>query len=373
MNTSTQVTPPAKAVAVTRNQLRTDYANSRFLIHIHRLRALAILCIVTVHCTSFFDWTRHPNVQSFLNDAFDNSTILFVFISGFLFHHLSRSFSYEKYLFTKICNVGLPYVVAATPAIIYALASGDVVSKYPELAGHSTLYVGGWLLVNSGAHLNYALWFMPVIFIYYFLAPLFRLFHKHTHLYLLLALLLPLSLFGHRPTYEHGHNFLLALYFLPTYLLGMFFSQFRSEFEPFLDKHCLALGVLYLTFLLGHYAFSSHHGKYTVDAFFSFRYGVIDWLFVQQILMSIALYTALKKLDYMDLPVLDYLGEVSFTIYFVHMYVLYLLKHLTHYVHLSANALNFPLLIAIAVGTSCLIAFMVRNIFGKYSRFVLGS
>lgn len=353
--------------------LRAKYADPHFLLNVHRLRAIAILFIVTIHCTYFLDWKHHPLEQAFFNDFFDNSTILFVFISGFLFQHLGARFEHKKYLKTKILNVGLPYLVAALPAIVYALITGEAAQRFSELQGHSSLYIGGWLLMNGGAHLNYALWFMPVIFIYYLAAPLFRSFYSQPKLYWLLLLLIPFSLFAHRPTYDHGHNLILALYFLPVYLLGMLFSQYRHRMEGYLNNYLPIIAVGYAAVLFGHFFLADHHGKYTVEQLFSFRHGLFDWLFLQQILMALTLYGLVKKCDGADLRWLDFIGEISFTMYFIHLYILHVLKHLTRNYDIAGNVTSVMFLLVITVLISSAIALVNRRIFGRYSRAVLGS
>lgn len=353
--------------------LRADYGSPRFLSNIHRLRAIAILFIVTIHCTYFFDWRNHLQVREFLSDFFDNSTVLFVFIAGFLFQYLNRSLLYSDYLLTKMRNVGLPYLFAAAPAIIDALVTSDAVRRFSELHGHSIFYITAWLLVYGGATLNYALWFMPIIFLYYFSAPLFHVFQKKPALYAVLVLLIPLSLFGHRPTYEHGHNLILALYFLPVYLLGMFFCQFRRRLEPLLDKNLAVIVFLYLFIFTAHFLFSEHHGKYTVEKLFAFTDGIFDWLFLQQLCMVLAFYGIAKRFKSRQLSWLDFLGEVSFTVYFVHLYVLEVLRHFSRNYTFEGGVGSVAILLLLTVLISCGVALATRVIFGRYSRSVLGS
>ena len=82
--------------------------SKEFLPHVHRLRAIAILSIVTVHCIGAFRWHDHPLSAAFLREVFDNSSVLFMFVAGFLFQHLSRGYTYEKYLRKKASHVLLP-------------------------------------------------------------------------------------------------------------------------------------------------------------------------------------------------------------------------------------------------------------------------
>src|SRR5687767_9365862 len=77
---------------------------SRFLPYIHNLRGLAILFVVGVHAGGYVtDWQSHPEVNRFLHAIFDpsegNGTVLFLFIGGFLFQHLTHNqFDFKKYL-----------------------------------------------------------------------------------------------------------------------------------------------------------------------------------------------------------------------------------------------------------------------------------
>src|SRR5690349_6718767 len=103
-----------------------------FLPHLHRLRAIAILMIVALHCTAFLSWTEHPLFNRVLRELLDNSTVLFFFISGFLFQYLSESFSYQDYLAKKFRNVLLPYLIVATPAIAYTLLRTDIAERIPD-------------------------------------------------------------------------------------------------------------------------------------------------------------------------------------------------------------------------------------------------
>jgi peptidoglycan/LPS O-acetylase OafA/YrhL len=102
--------PQASAIAED-----TGDSESRFQGDIHRLRGVAILVIVATHCATIFTWNQHPFAHGLVQDLFDNSTLIFMFISGFLFHHNSRNFHYSRYLRTKLRNVIAPYVIAAAP------------------------------------------------------------------------------------------------------------------------------------------------------------------------------------------------------------------------------------------------------------------
>jgi len=60
-------------------------------------------------------------MKSYLNSIhYFRGTALFVFISGFLFHHIFYSrFNYRAFISRKIKDVLVPYLVLSTPYVIY--------------------------------------------------------------------------------------------------------------------------------------------------------------------------------------------------------------------------------------------------------------
>jgi probable poly-beta-1,6-N-acetyl-D-glucosamine export protein len=369
------VTDPQQGAAALPDFLigKTKSQSSEFLSHIHRLRGIAILLIVAVHCSYLFSWKKHPTAEFVLNDFWDNSTMLFVFISGYLFQHLSHRYAYLHYLRTKLKNVLLPYFITALPAVLFALFHEDLASKYPQLAHASLLFRMAWLYANGGSLLTFALWFIPVITLYYLVSPVLIQFTRYPRLYALLLVLLPFSAFGHRPIYEYGHNIQLAIYFLPVYLLGMLFSQYRARLMPLINSNLALLFICFLTIFVGHLILSNHHGKYTVDHMFDFQHGLIDWLFVQKLFFIVFLLGVLNKCNQIDSRPLNYLASISFTIYFFHGYVLYGLHWLMHFSGPEISVAGFASLYVGVVATCCIIATSGRKLFGKWSRSIIGS
>lgn len=350
---------------------RSEAQPSHFLRHIHRLRGIAILLIVAVHCGSTFDWRQQPLAEIILQDFWDNSTVLFVFISGYLFQHLARRYTVSNYLISKFKNVLLPYLIAATPAVLFGVYS-NLPDRFPHLLHTSLLYQTLWLYLYGGALISYALWFIPMIALYYLASPLLIQLARHPRLYAVLALLLPLSIFGHRPVYEYGHNLQLALYLLSAYVLGMWFSQYRQRIAPVIDRNIPWLLLAYLAVFVGHVATSSHHGNYIVDRLFDFEHGFVDWLFIQKILLTALLLALLGRCNRLSMRPLDYIAEISFTIYFFHGYFLYCSRWLRHFIQPHIDALSFIALYATVIGLCCLIAWLGKKIFGRWSRSITG-
>ena len=207
--------------------------SSQFVGDIHRLRGIAIALVVANHCLSFFAWDEHPISHRAALDLFDDSTVIFMFISGYLFQHTSTSFSYLVYLRKKLLNVVAPYALAAVPGIAYAvLRAQPAFFDRLGLTDASLLTRVAYLYVYGGSQVNYALWFVPVVCIYFAIAPALIQISRRPALYAALGPLLLLSLLMHRPTYSHGHNVGLAVYFLFPFVGGMFCCQFREIVSP---------------------------------------------------------------------------------------------------------------------------------------------
>lgn len=347
----------------------------RFQGDIHRLRGVAILLIVATHCVTFLSWSGHQSALAVAHDLFDNSTLIFMFISGFLFHHNSARFEYGQYLKTKARNVVLPYAIAAAPGIIYVLYFEPAQIQSLGLEGSGQVGRAAYLLVYGGAQLNYALWFIPVMCLYYLASPLLlRLFDRPSGPALLL-ILVPLSVLMHRPTYAHGHNLLLAIYFLSAYAIGMLSSKYHDQVVKVLDAHVSALLFASLAIIIGHLVLSTHHGNYSVLSFKALDHseGWIDWLFIQKIVLTFALWALIRRLAPLRLTVLDALATVSFTVYFLHLYVLYLLARLAHAAGVEVGAGLFCALLTVAVGLPAVMAMAVRHLAPRWSRPLIGS
>lgn len=345
------------------------------LSDIHRLRGIAILFIVATHCVTFFEWTNHPFELAVAKDLFDNSTVIFVFISGFLFQYTSPRFTYGGFVRTKFANVLLPYLILAAPGIAYVLLRGQP-STFEHLGlGQSSLVDKvAFLYLYGGSQVNYALWFIPVICIYFIFSPLLVQLVRWPVGYTALAVLLPVSVFMHRPSYAHGHNFGLALYFLSAFIGGMLCSQYRLSIAPFIDRHLrLFVGTTLLLFL-SHLVLSNHHGKYVssdklhgTDAD-----GLIDWIFIQKILLTVTLWAAVRRFQPF-MRWLEGLARVSFTVFFLHLYVIFAAEAFMHFQRIEVSAPSIAMLMLGSVGIPWLVALAVRRAFPQWSRMLVGS
>lgn len=350
--------------------LATRPAGQVFLDDIHGLRGLAILMVVATHCVSAFAWAQHPFAFQLCLDLFDNSSLLFVFISGLLFQRQASDarFRYAGYLRRKLSSVVVPFMLLALPGALYTLRQPGI-PRSLGIEGHGMLVRLGYLYLYPGSQVNYALWFIPVILLYFLAAPILRLPIRHPRLYASIPAFLLLSLCMHRPTYAHGHNLLLALYFLPAYLLGMACGQHMALIKPWLARHWRAIVAAALLVVAGHLLLAPHHGKYMLGE----EAGTIDWLFLQKLLLCLGLWSLLGRVPRLR-SALKPLADASFTIYFLHMYVLFTVEALVYHFHREeATMATWAALFAFAIGVPMAVAALTRTTTPRWSRMLVGA
>src|SRR5260221_3946657 len=101
---------------------RAAASRTEYLPYINSLRGVAILFIIVMHGALLFDWHEPPEVSvRAMRWLLGNATVMFVFISGFLFQHLSSRFIYRRYLKIKLERVMLPYAIISIPALLHPL------------------------------------------------------------------------------------------------------------------------------------------------------------------------------------------------------------------------------------------------------------
>jgi peptidoglycan/LPS O-acetylase OafA/YrhL len=345
-----------------------------FLRYVHGFRAVAIVVIVAGHAVFTLTWPTTSPTRDVLLDLLDGGTVLFVFVAGFLFHHLSGRFAYRDYLTKKLQYVIVPYVLVSIPAIVVTLRFTDLPARFPELAGTPAAYQALWLLAKGGATFNYPLWFVPMIALFYLAAPLFMLFVRHPRLYLVLLVLTPYSLLAHRT--DELDTPTIALYFLPAYLAGMWASEHRARLEPVLDRFWGALCGAWLAAVGAMLLLLDHHGNYYGIAPFSQEHGPVDWMFAQKLLLCFALLALMRRLDGVVGDRLRALGDASFTIFFVHGYALVAFQ--VGWRGLTGSpppgdaglALGLAAVVVVATLAGTLLA---KRLLGRRSRYLIGS
>jgi surface polysaccharide O-acyltransferase-like enzyme len=354
---------------------RASHSMSKFLSYIHNLRGIAILFIVGVHARGYeWNW-QSENTHNFFVTVFDNGTVLFVFIAGFLFQHLTHErFNFQHYLKQKINVVVIPYILISIPIIILRLLQG--VKELPLGEGfhqHSVAYKIVYFLI-TGVHMA-PFWFMPMIFLFYLSAPLFRKLDNKRFYSSIFILIFLAGMFTYRPA--HNANPLLAyIHFVPIYLTGMWASFYKEKIFAMRNKLLLPLLALYvmITFFELSELFTMGK-KLSFEEVINGGHILFNVYVLKAVILCFILLIILYNLRNHSMPVIELLGNYSFGIYFIHYYFISALRtgfQLAH-VEFKFTALSFIAFYSIVIILSVCAIYCIKKLTGTRSRYFIGS
>lgn len=346
---------------------QVDLAPSRArLVYLDRFRALAILLIILGHC--YNNWRPEGALAGLLVNTVTGGTALFVFISGVFFHHVfAERFELSRFLARKARQVLLPYLAMSMLALL-TLVLRDGWIPFPldiGLGGPSLSLVNAVLNLLTGQTMT-AYWFVPFIFAIFVLSPVFLAFADldlRRQLALLGAAVL-LSMVAHRSTLNLNPAS-SVIYFAPFYLLGILYSQHRARAEEALAENLplLVLTAVTLALLMVGFGQWGNAHKATI-----WQWAGLDLMVLQKVAMIGAMIGLLLRWEEIDLPVLGFLAEISFALFFLHPWAIALWKEIGFrgWEHGLAGTL---LLFVLVVLTSVAAALTARAMLGHRSRF----
>jgi peptidoglycan/LPS O-acetylase OafA/YrhL len=348
-----------------------------FLNYIHYFRGLAILLIVGLHAAVTLNWEGGFVQRKFLIVLFNNGTVLFVFIAGFLFYHLHKErFDYLDYLKKKFLHVIIPYLIISVPALFdkfYFDKIGDHwwMDRGFEESGPIVKVI---FLLLTGRHMG-VFWFIPMISLVYLMGPLILRFARTQAFMYIVPLLTFLCLY----TFRFGYyaNIVLSLqYFFPIYLFGIWVYKVKDVLFQHAKAVSVVLGLVILVISVGEMLewlpFNETIGlrdvKYTV---YRFNYNKF-----KMVIFTVFALSTFYLINHVRIPVLKLLGDYSFGIFFVHLYVIQVFRLLdrARYLPISPpNLFTFFLYFAVVMLLTVMIVKVVRLSFKDYSRYVIGS
>ncbi|WP_374434134.1 acyltransferase family protein [Inhella sp.] len=325
---------------------------------LHQFRGLAILLILATHCVSFFDWDQHPLQAELARRTTANTTLLFVFIGGYLFDHLSRDrFDARDYWLKKLRFVAFPYLVISTPALGMAL-SGRLRPDFPQGFSDWPLWRQLVEMLGTGVHLV-PFWFIPGILLLYLVAPLIRWAFQDRRAFVVMPLLLVLSLVIDRGTFQPWKA---ALHFMPIWVLGMAACRFRAQVCSWLAWSWPLFWLAAAVAMLAELAWmpGTHSPLSTLG----------------KLMLAFALLHLVGQFKGAPAHLLELLGDVSFGLFFVHSYVITAGK-LAWARFVGAPPQGNGLLLLLAIGLFTLFSYvlvhaLIRLVGRNRSRMIVG-
>jgi len=347
-----------------------------FLHSFNYFRGIAILFIVAGHCYWVSGWSSEGFAAKVFANLVMGGTALFVFISGFLFHHIFfGQFDYRRFMLKKAANVLLPYVILSSLGFMYFAVYLDT-PPFPQY--FQTQGTGPWqdylrpaLLYLWTGRILPGYWYIPFIMITFLLSPL----HARIiglppkgQLAVLLGWLL-LALLLQRPV-DNISVLQSVVYFTPAYLLGMLCSLHRQALRGALGGRewllLLAAVILAALQVLVYDKLGNFHKP-------PLQYGGIDLMLLQKLCLCLFFMVFLERYEHSRVPLLGQLATASFAIYFLHPWMLYLVGLAWPRIQTGiAAGLRWPLLTLLVTLASLLLASVIRRLAGTRSRSLIG-
>lgn len=340
------------------------------IIEFDYLRGMAIAMIVLGH--SIF--LAQPVFPALLENILRGGTGLFVFISGFFFHHVFYAhFDYRQFIAKKASALLIPFLVISAFALLIRM-----LGWWQDGLNWQENLLNAWYTLRNG-YVLYPHWYIPFIFLTFLCSPLHLIFIR-AHLSLQLLTFITFSVVAlliHRP--QSNTHFLQSLiYFTPYYLLGILFSQYELRLRrwhwPLL---VVSLLVIATTAIVQTYIWE-HIGNYHKAAFV---YEGWDLQFLQVLFGCIAMLALCRHIRPWLQQHLCWLADLSFPIFFIHPLLTIALENLaaieTIKPFFPVSGLGASLLVFISVFLvqfygSVGIAVLVRKISKRNSRFLVG-
>lgn len=300
------------------------------LNYINVFRGLAILLILAGHTMQIGAKGSYVNNISF--EVFAGGTALFIFISGFLFQHLSSKFEYKNYLQKKWMNVIIPYIITAIPGIILCFLMPSLYGN--PFDGLNPLAQIGVFLTTGRVH-NVPAWFIPMITIFFFLSYILLYLERKNLLYKFLPVLFLITICIPRMDIEpewvanldYLHKYFEYLkyvgcgfiHFASMYVFGMYLSKNKDKIDMFYEKRWFFIFLMVITSIADIYF--NHNGM-----FFN---GTVSKIFLTVLVLGYLKHydekiKANEKLNH----ILDVTAKYSFGLFFIHWYFVFAFNRL---------------------------------------------
>lgn len=335
-------------------------------------RAVTIMLIVIGHCYGISGWKIDTIEERVIANLISGSTSLFVFISGFLFHHVFYpKFEYRKFIKKKFLNVYVPYLILSVLPVLQALIQKNIFPVYyfgPEDTLIDQVIKPAILYYWHGGIMVY--WYIPFIMTTFLISPIYINFIKlnNSKKIVIIAVLSILSIFMHRPL-DNISILQSVIYFMPVYMFGILCSMNKEWiYKTFESKQVLLLGIVVGLAILQAYSCLSSGNLHNVP----YKYNGIDIAYMQKLILCVFLMTFLHKFENYEFSTLKKIATSSFAIYFLHAWVIQLISMFSGYYSQYYNGLLLLIITPLVVITTYFLAVTIKRITTSHSRLVIG-
>lgn len=339
----------------------------------NHFRAIAILFILAGHSFEVNGMIINSVFNTTIKNLIAGGTALFVFISGFLFHHIFyKRYDYKKFMFNKGKNVFVPYLVLGLlPVLMHVMKKTDSFDGYflPNGVGLINEYlIPAFKYYASGRFLT-AYWYIPFVMVTFALSPLHVKYIKlkFKYQFLITVIFSIVATLIHRPIYNIN-VIQSVIYFTPIYLIGITASIHKELIYKYLKGKELYI-ILAVILLATYQSTLGIGGSYHKDAFI---YGGVDLMFFQKLLLCFFFMIWLNRFESYNNRVVNAVASTSFTAFFIHPFILWFIQKLDLEFMGTDSWFIYLFFIGILSLLCVLIAKITKKTIPKYSRFLIG-
>lgn len=335
-------------------------------------RAISILLIIWGHCLfidkNLITYLYHETDLFFINFLKGN-TALFVFVTGYLTPIIfwNGEFNYQKFLNDKVKKIIIPYLFMTTMGfMLFFLFGMDLHLNY-NIQGLS--YYVQWVsyVGTGGAFVGY--WYIPFIFIFFILSPFYKKIFEleKEKILLLLIVCIFISLVVHRP-YSNANPFHSIIYYSSFFLLGFYVNKNKNFF---LKKNVIF--VSFLIFIISSLIlyFSGGRGNQYKNLF---EFNGFDVIVFTKIFLIVFIFGVFEIFLNYKIKILSYFSNVSFSLYFIHTPVIYILSKcfFDGDEFLDTRVWGSFIFFLIVLFFSVFIIFLIKKILKERSKYFIG-
>jgi probable poly-beta-1,6-N-acetyl-D-glucosamine export protein len=348
-----------------------------YINSINHFRGIAILIIVLGHCFWLINFDHHSVFANTIYNLIIGGTSFFVFISGFLLHHVVyKRYVFKTFFVKQSKHILIPYLIMSSIPIIELFigmykAGLDSFSSTVE-------YLANFHIIRhylSSVGVNYiGYWYIPFIIIIFAMSPLFiRFITLNFKIQVIITLsLLFLSFFVHKAPLRNDYSvFQNVLYFMPIYLLGILCSEKKEILYTKLkgkEFYILFLAIALALFQASLGKFGNYHKP-------AFSYGGIDIMLIQKTLLCLFFFIWLNRFENQKFKVLEIISTNTLGIFFIHPIVLWYCVSFKKELHLPLHSTSIILFCFLFLGIFLLslsIVLLIKKIFPKHSKYLIG-
>jgi hypothetical protein len=328
---------------------------------LENLRGIAIIFVMLSHLSSFEALGRLGELAFFV---VGDSTAWFVFISGYIFYYMERDrFSYPGYVLKKAKYVVVPYLFMSVLAILIGLYFSR-----PALHGLTPGSYVAWSLLTGGSVLV-PMWFIPMILIFFMLAPVFNYLAKSRLIYLFAAIGVGLSVFSTRPI-DNANPLLSFVHFLGFYLLGLAFAVGAPKIDALQSKSKIVIIVTALVVFVST-AFLFEKPRNEPYGFYD-GLGVFNSLQFGKLASLVAVFFIFEMFLNEKNRVLGYVAKISFGLFFIHGFYIAMFIKISDYIAGASPPAKLLFEFFLVLVVSVMTVYVLKRVLQKGSRFAIG-